>query len=142
MNALLPHGLATVNAVLNATACLLLLWGYGFIRQGRITAHKRCMLSAVAVSALFLISYVAHHVRAGIVYYLGHGWHRVLYFAVLDTHTPLAIAVVPLVLITLRHALGGRFDQHKRWAHWTFPIWLYVSLTGVVVYWMLYHPRG
>jgi len=101
-------------------------------------AHKLCMLLAITASSLFLISYLTYHYQVGSVPFKGQGWFRVVYFSVLISHTVLAAAIVPLVLVTLTRALRGSFDRHKRIARWTLPIWLYVSVTGVLVYWMLY----
>ena len=129
----------TLNAILNTLSALLLLTGYVMIRQRRITAHKTCMLLAFACSVIFLISYVLYHWRVGAVYFQGKGWIRPVYFVLLGTHTVLAIAIVPLALITLSRALSARFDKHRRIARWTLPIWLYVSVTGVIVYLLLYH---
>ena len=101
-------------------------------------AHRLCMLSAFTTSALFLVSYLTYHYQVGSVPFQGRGWIRFVYFAILISHTILAAAIVPLVLLTLTRALRGRFDRHKRIARWTLPLWLYVSITGVIVYWMLY----
>jgi uncharacterized membrane protein YozB (DUF420 family) len=131
--------LPAVNAVLNATSALLLAIGYLCIRRKKITAHKICMLSAFGTSTLFLISYLTYHYHVGSIRFAGRGGIRILYFAILTSHTILAAAIVPLVLVTLSRALKGRFDRHVRIARWTLPIWLYVSVTGVIVYWMLYH---
>lgn len=125
-------------AILNLASAVLLGFGFYFIRQRRITAHKRCMVSAFAASLLFLAVYLLHHWHAGVVYFTGQGWHRTIYLWVLGTHTPLAAAVPVLAVITLTLALRGQFPRHKRWAHWTWPIWMYVSLSGIAVYWMLY----
>ncbi len=130
--------LPTVNAGLNSASALLLAVGYLFIRSKKVTAHKLCMLSAFTTSTLFLISYLTYHYQVGSVPFKGEGWIRTLYFTILISHTALALAVVPLVLVTLTRALKGNFDRHKRIARWTLPIWLYVSVTGVIVYWMLY----
>ena len=127
-----------LNAVLNSASALLLLSGYVFIRSGRVAAHRRCMLAAFATSALFLTSYLIYHYHVGSVAFTGQGWIRRVYFTILISHTILAVAIVPLVLITLSRALRSRFDQHKRIARWTLPLWFYVSVTGVIVYWMLY----
>ena len=113
--------------------------GYGFIRARRIAAHKACMLAATSVSALFLVSYLYYHFHAGSTRFQGEGLVRLVYFAVLLSHTVLAAAVPPLALITLILALRDRIDRHRRLARWTLPIWLSVSITGVVVYAMLYH---
>jgi uncharacterized membrane protein YozB (DUF420 family) len=131
--------LPTVNAVLNATSALLLAIGYLCIRRKKITAHKVCMLSAFGTSNLFLISYLTYHFHVGSIRFAGRGGIRILYFAILISHTILAAAIPPLALITVYRALRGRFDRHVRIARWTLPIWLYVSVTGVIVYWMLYH---
>ena len=128
-----------VNAALNGTSALLLATGYLFIRQKKITAHKVCMLSAFGTSTLFLISYLTYHYHVGSIRFAGRGGIRMLYFAILTSHTILAAAILPLALITVYRALRGRFDRHVRIARWTLPIWLYVSVTGVIVYWMLYH---
>jgi uncharacterized membrane protein YozB (DUF420 family) len=130
--------LPVLNAALNSASALLLLSGYFFIRGGRIAAHRLCMLAAFATSTLFLTSYLIYHYHVGSVAFAGQGWIRRVYFAILISHTILAVAIVPLVLITLSRALRGRFDRHKRIARWTLPLWFYVSVTGVIVYWMLY----
>ena len=130
--------LAKVNAGLNALSAILLLIGYVFIRQRRVDLHRLCMLGAFATSTLFLISYVIYHLNVGSVPFTGQGTVRTLYFTVLISHTILAVLVPPLAIVTLVRALRERFDQHRKIAKWTLPIWLYVSLTGVVVYMMLY----
>ena len=135
---MLPGDLPTLNAVLNSVTTLLLLTGYGLIRARRIAAHRICMLAAVLTSALFLTSYVIHHLRVGSVPFEGTGSIRLVYFTVLISHTVLATAIVPLVLVTLVRALRGRFERHAALARVTLPIWLYVSITGVIVYLMLY----
>ncbi|HLG99785.1 MAG TPA: DUF420 domain-containing protein [Bryobacteraceae bacterium] len=132
------HSLPALNASLNATVAVLLLIGYRFIRTGRIQAHKRTMLTAFGVSIAFLISYVVYHSQVGSVHYPKAGPIRLVYFSILTTHTILAAAVPVLAIITLRRALRGDFKRHYRIARWTFPIWLYVSVTGVIVYLMLY----
>lgn len=131
--------LPELNASLNASSGVLLVAGYLFIRRGRIRAHHWCMLTAFGFSSLFLAGYVWFHFHAGIIRYKGTGWLRVLYFTILVPHTILATAIVPLVIITLVHAFRGRFDRHRRIALWTLPAWLFVSVTGVVVYFMLFH---
>lgn len=131
--------LPAIDAVLNATSAVLLTLGYFFIRRKNVTAHKICMLSAFATSTAFLICYLTYHFHHGVTRFQGHGAVRGCYFALLGSHTALAAVIVPLVLTTLYRALRERFDQHKRIARWTLPLWLYVSVTGVVVYWMLYH---
>jgi len=131
--------LPTLNATLNATSATLLLIGYFFIRRRRITAHKACMVAALLVSTLFLISYIYYHYHHGATVFPGTGWVRTLYFAILIPHTMLAVVIVPLALTTVYRAWRGRFERHKRIARWTLPLWLFVCVTGVVVYWMLYH---
>ena len=130
--------LPKLNAFLNGASAVLLVVGYAFIRRRRIAAHLTCMLSAFALSTLFLISYVVYHFHAGSRPFTGPGWTRPVYFSLLLTHIVLAAAIVPLALTTIWRALSGRFDRHMRIARWTLPIWLYVSVTGVVIYWMLY----
>lgn len=130
--------LPAVNATLNALSSIWLICGYIFIRQKKISAHRFCMLGALATSALFLISYLTYHYHAGSKSFTGQGAIRTVYFTILLTHTVLAMAIVPLALITLSRALKERFDKHKRIARWTLPIWFYVSVTGVVIYLMLY----
>jgi uncharacterized membrane protein YozB (DUF420 family) len=130
--------LPAVNATLNAIAAVLLVIGYVLIRRGRIQQHKRVMLAAFTTSALFLVSYVTYHANAGSRPFAGQGAIRILYFAILISHVILAAAILPMALITLTHALRERFDRHLRIARWTLPIWLYVSVTGVLVYLMLY----
>ena len=119
-------------------SAILLAGGYLFIRRKKIAAHKICMLSAFLVSTLFLASYLVYHFEVGSVPFEGAGWVRLVYYSVLVSHVVLAVVIVPLALITLVRALRGRFERHKRIARWTLPLWIYVSLTGVVVYWMLY----
>ena len=124
--------------MLNTVSAILLLTGYRFIRRRNVDAHRRCMLAALACSALFLISYLVYHFNVGSVRFEGQGWIRMVYFGVLVSHTVLAAAIVPLVVITVVRALRARFDRHRVIARWTLPLWLYVSVTGVAVYWMLY----
>jgi uncharacterized membrane protein YozB (DUF420 family) len=133
--------LPTLNAILNATSGILITFGFFFIRRKRIAAHRACMISAVVCSSLFLISYLVYHVgfKAGVTRFTGEGWVRSAYLAILISHTILAVTIVPLVIVTLTRALRGRFILHRRIARWTFPMWLYVSVTGVIVYLMLYH---
>jgi len=130
--------LPSINALLNATAAILLIWGYTLIRRKRIETHRRVMLTAFAVSCLFLICYLVYHYQAGHVVYQKTGIIRSVYLTLLASHTVLAAAVPFLAVITLRRGLAARFDRHRRIARWTLPIWLYVSVTGVVVYLMLY----
>jgi len=131
--------LPVLNALLNATSALLLLAGYLFIRQRKVTAHKTCMLTAFGVSSLFLVSYVIYHYHAGSKPFQGQGWVRGLYFLLLISHLTLATLIIPFALTTIYRAWRGQFARHMRIARWTLPLWLYVSVTGVVVYWMLYH---
>src|SRR5215475_14078191 len=130
--------LATVNAGLNATAAILIGTGFYFIKQKNIQAHKVCMIAAIAVSALFLTSYLIYHYNVGSVRFTKQGWIRDVYFPLLLTHTVLAAVTLPMVLRTVFLAAKGRFAQHVRIAKWTFPVWMYVSVTGVIVYLMLY----
>jgi uncharacterized membrane protein YozB (DUF420 family) len=130
--------LPAVNAVLNATSAVLLASGYRFIRQRQIIAHKRCMLAACGTSALFLLSYLTYHYHVGSMPFRGQGWVRPLYFTILISHTILAVVIVPLALLTLFRAWKADFARHVRIARWTLPIWFYVSLTGVIIYVMLY----
>jgi uncharacterized membrane protein YozB (DUF420 family) len=130
--------LPTLNAVLNATSAALLLWGWLLIRRGRRRDHQRVMIAALVTSALFLASYLVYHAQVGSVRFQGQGGVRTLYFAILISHTVLAVVIVPLVLITVTRALRARYDKHRRIARITLPLWAYVSVTGVVVYWMLY----
>jgi putative membrane protein len=131
--------LPTVNATLNAAAACLLVAGFYFIRRKSIARHRVCMVAAFATSVLFLISYLVYHAQVGSKSFPGEGWARTVYLGILLTHTVLAAAVPPLALVTLSRALSRRFDRHRRIARWALPIWLYVSMTGVIVYLMLYH---
>lgn len=130
--------LPAVNALLNASSAVLLIIGYRFIRRRQVARHKVCMVSAFVLSVAFLVSYLTYHVQVGSVRFHGQGWIRVLYFTILVSHTLLAALVPPLAVMTLSRALRGKFDKHRAIARWTLPIWLYVSVTGVVVYWMVY----
>ena len=130
--------LPAMNATLNGVASTFLIAGYVFIRNGRRDAHRLCMLSALTTSALFLISYVVYHANAGSVRFQGTGVIRAVYFAVLVPHIILAATILPLALITTARGLRGDFVRHVRIARWTLPVWLYVSVTGVIVYVMLY----
>jgi uncharacterized membrane protein YozB (DUF420 family) len=127
-----------INATLNGTSTVLLLTGRWLIRRRRIAQHRLVMLTAFVTSTLFLISYVYYHLHVGTVRFQGTGWTRPVYFTILISHVVLAIVIVPLVLVTLTRALRERFDKHRAIARWTFPLWLYVSVTGVLVYFMLY----
>lgn len=131
--------LPSVNAVLNATAAVLLVWGYTLIRRKRIAQHRKVMQTAFVVSCLFLVCYLVYHYQVGSVRFQKTGAMKTLYLGILGTHTLLAAAVPVLAIITLRRGLSARYDKHRRIARWTLPIWLYVSVTGVVVYLMLYH---
>ena len=139
------HIFPVVNATLNGTSAVLLVSAYRMIRRGRVEAHRALMLAAVGTSTLFLISYISyhlllyHHTHSPSMRFQGQGWSRPLYFTILISHTILAVTIVPLVIITLSRALRERFDKHREIARWTFPLWLYVSVTGVVIYVMLYH---
>ncbi len=130
-----------LNAALNATSAVLLAAGFAFIRAKRVAAHKACMLTAVAVSAVFLTSYLYYHYHAGSTPFQGQGFVRTLYFTILISHTILATVILPLVIITVTFALRGQIERHRRIARWTLPLWFYVSVTGVVIYWMLYQMR-
>jgi putative membrane protein len=141
MPALFSHPWPTFNAALNAACALLLTAGFLSIRRKNVPAHKLCMISAFGVSILFLISYLAYHARHGSTRFLGTGPVRPLYFAILISHTILAVVILPLALRTLYLAWRNRIAEHRRIARWTLPLWLYVSVTGVVVYWMLYQMR-
>ena len=131
--------LPSLNACLNATAAVLLVWGYTLIRRKRIEKHRKVMIAAFFTSCLFLVSYIVYHAGAGSKRFPGTGAIRAVYLTILGTHTILAAAVPILAIVTLRRGLVGRYDRHRRIARWTLPIWLYVSVTGVVVYLMLYH---
>jgi uncharacterized membrane protein YozB (DUF420 family) len=131
--------LPSVNAVLNATAAVLLVWGYTLIRRRRIAQHRKVMQAAFVVSCLFLVCYLVYHYQVGSVRFPKTGVLKTLYLSILGTHTVLAAAVPVLAIITLRRGLSARYDKHRLIARWTLPIWLYVSVTGVVVYLMLYH---
>jgi putative membrane protein len=132
------NDLSTLNAVLNFTAAVLIGAGFYFIKQKNIRLHKFCMIAALIVSAVFLVSYLTYHAFVGSVPFAGQGWIRPLYFFILLTHIVLAAVVLPMVLRTAFLGLKGRYDKHIRIAKWTFPIWMYVSVTGVLVYLMLY----
>ena len=133
--AVLPH----LNAALNASSAVLLVSGWVCILRRRVTAHRACMVAACAVSLAFLTSYLIYHAHVGSVRFQGQGWIRPVYFSILISHTILAVAIVPLVIRTLWLALTNRIDRHRAIARRTLPLWLYVSVTGVIVYLMLYH---
>ncbi len=134
------HDLPAVNASLNALSGVLLLCGYTLIRLRRIELHRKLMIAAFTASSLFLISYVVYHAQVGSVRFTREGFVRPLYFTILITHVALAFTLVPLAIVTLSRGLAARYPQHRRIARWTFPIWLYVSVTGVLVYVLLYQP--
>jgi uncharacterized membrane protein YozB (DUF420 family) len=127
-----------INATLNGCSAVLLVTGRTLIARGKMAAHRAVMLTALGTSTVFLASYLYYHAHVGSVHFRGAGWSRPLYFAILISHTILAAAIVPMILITLSRALRQRFDRHRAIARWTFPLWLYVSITGVIVYLMLY----
>lgn len=131
--------LPTLNACLNATSAVLLVTGYYFIRQHNIAAHRLSMLLAFTVSILFLCSYLYYHAHIGSTRFTGAGWIRPVYFIILLSHTVLAAIVPFLAIVTFYRAIQQQFDKHRRLARWTLPLWLYVSVTGVVIYWLLYH---
>jgi uncharacterized membrane protein YozB (DUF420 family) len=140
MSPVLPlSALPTLNAALNLTSAIFIVCGYFFIRKRQIAAHRACMIAAVTSSVCFLVSYIIYHAQVGTTRFQGQGPVRAAYLTILLTHTILAVAIVPLVAVTLRRALKGRFELHRRIARITLPIWLYVSITGVVIYVMLYH---
>jgi uncharacterized membrane protein YozB (DUF420 family) len=128
-----------INASLNGASAVLLLIGRWFISKGRVASHRATMIIAVITSTLFLVSYLYYHAHVGSVRFQGTGWSRSVYFTILISHVVLAAAIVPLVIFTLTRALRERFDRHRAIARWTYPLWLYVSVTGVLVYFMLYH---
>jgi uncharacterized membrane protein YozB (DUF420 family) len=135
MTAILP----AVNAALNALSACLLIGGYTCIRRGRRAAHQRCMCAAFLVSAIFLTSYLTLRYFAGMTRFEGQGWIRPVYFTILLSHTVLAAGIVPMAIVTAARALREEHVRHVRIARWTLPLWLYVSITGVVIYWLLYH---
>jgi len=127
-----------LNAGLNGTSAVLLLSGRILISKGRVAAHRACMIAAVVASALFLGCYLFFHFKVGNIFFLGQGWSRPVYFTILTSHVILAIVIVPLAIITLTRGLRARYDRHRAIARWTWPLWMYVSVTGVIVYFMLY----
>jgi uncharacterized membrane protein YozB (DUF420 family) len=134
------HDLPAVNASLNAISGVLLVIAYGLIRARRIDQHRKVMIAAFVASSLFLVCYVVYHAQVGSVRFTRHGPVRPLYFTILITHVALAAIVLPMAILTLSRGLQRRYPQHRRIARWTFPIWLYVSITGVLVYILLYQP--
>jgi uncharacterized membrane protein YozB (DUF420 family) len=135
------HLFPPINATLNATSGILIIIGFLLIRRKKVSLHRACMLGAVTCSSLFLISYVTYHIGfgAGVTRFTGTGWVRTAYHVLLLSHTILAVTVVPFVIVTLTRALRGQFVRHRAIARYAFPMWLYVSVTGVIVYFMLYH---
>ena len=134
------HDLPAVNASLNAISGALLVAGYLLIRARRIEQHRRCMIAAFVASSLFLVCYVVYHAQVGSVRFTRQGFVRPLYYSILITHVTLAVVVVPLAIVTLSRGLHARYPRHRAIARWTLPIWLYVSVTGVLVYVLLYQP--
>jgi len=134
------HDLPAVNATLNGLSGILLIVGYAAIRAGRINWHRRCMIAAFVTSAVFLVCYVIYHAQVGSVRFTRQGFVRPLYFSILITHVTLAATVVPLAVMTLRRGLRAQYPRHRAIARWTLPVWLYVSVTGVLVYVLLYQP--
>jgi uncharacterized membrane protein YozB (DUF420 family) len=130
-----------INATLNGCSAVLLVTGRAFISRGKVAAHRAMMITAFVTSSLFLVSYLYYHWphHGGIIYFQGTGWLRILYLSILTSHTILAVIIVPLILITLTRGLRAQFDRHRAIARWTFPLWLYVSVTGVIIYFMLFH---
>ncbi len=127
-----------LNATLNGTSAVLLLCGRWLISRGKILAHRSCMIAAMVASAIFLCCYLFFHYEVGNVRFLGQGWSRPVYFSILITHVTLAIVIVPMAIITLNRGLKARYAKHRAIARWTWPLWMYVSVTGVIVYMMLY----
>ena len=133
------HDLPASNAFFNGLAGVFLAFGYYFIKRGNRIAHRNCMIAAVCSSALFLTGYLVYHFcYHGLTHFRDPAWFRPIYLTILFTHLTLAIAIVPMIIITMSRALRQRFDQHKRIARWTWPFWMYVSVTGVLIYWLLY----
>ncbi len=128
-----------IDATMNGISAVLLFTGWTFIKRGRMAAHRACMLAAVLSSSIFLGCYLYYHFHVGSVHFQGQGVWRPIYFTILISHVTLAVVIVPMVIITLSRALRERFDRHRAIAVWTFPLWMYVSVTGVIVYVMLYH---
>ncbi len=132
------HDLPAINATLNGTSAVLLALGFVFIKQKKIAAHKACMISAFCTSVVFLICYLVYHFNVGRTVFKNPAWFRPIYLTILLTHTVLAVVIVPMILMALSRALKQRYELHKKIARWTWPLWMYVSVTGVVVYWILY----
>ncbi|HWD92060.1 MAG TPA: DUF420 domain-containing protein [Verrucomicrobiae bacterium] len=133
------HDLPACNATFNGLAGVFLGFGFYFVKQGKVIAHRNCMIAAVCSSALFLTGYLTYHFTVhGLTHFRDPAWFRPIYLTILLTHTVLAVVIVPMILITLSYALRQRFDKHKKIARWTWPLWMYVSVTGVVIYLLLY----
>jgi uncharacterized membrane protein YozB (DUF420 family) len=133
------HDLPACNATFNGLAGVFLGFGFYFVKQGKVIAHRNCMIAAVCSSALFLTGYLTYHFTVhGLTHFRNPAWFRPIYLTILLTHTVLAVVIVPMILITLSYALRQRFDKHKKIARWTWPLWMYVSVTGVVIYLLLY----
>ena len=132
------ESLPAANAILNGMSASLILLGYFFIKRGNKSTHRLCMILALSCSILFICSYLTYHYSAGVTRFAGPDWARYLYFTILFSHTPLAALVFPMIIVTVVRAAKGRFAAHKKLARWTFPIWLYVSITGILIYFMLY----
>jgi uncharacterized membrane protein YozB (DUF420 family) len=133
------HDLPAVNASLNAISAVLLIAGFVLIKRKNRTAHRNCMLGALVASTLFLACYLYYHFHAGRTVFKDPAWFRPIYLALLLTHTTLAVAIVPMILVTVIRAAKQQFDRHKQIARWTWPLWMYVSVTGVLIYYLLYH---
>ncbi|HET9364801.1 MAG TPA: DUF420 domain-containing protein [Candidatus Angelobacter sp.] len=131
-----------LNATLNGASAVLITTGRVLIGRKQVRLHRACMIAAVVTSSIFLVCYLYYHAHVGSVHFSGQGWAKRVYFTILISHTILAVAVVPLVLLSLNYGLRARFDKHRRIARWAFPVWLYVSITGVIVYIMLYQIYG
>ena len=134
--------LPTLNATLNSITAILLMYGFVLIKSGQKEKHKKIMISALVSSALFLTSYLFYHYSVGSIPYQRYDWTRTLYFAILIPHTILAVGMLPFIFVAVWRALHDQFDRHKRIVRWLWPVWMYVSVTGVVVYFMLYHVSG
>jgi uncharacterized membrane protein YozB (DUF420 family) len=133
------HDLPASNATFNGLAGVFLSFGYYFVKRGKVIAHRNCMIAAVCSSALFLAGYLTYHFTVhGITHFRNPAWFRPIYLTILFTHLVLAVSIVPMIIITLSHALRQRFDKHKKIARWTWPLWMYVSVTGVLIYLLLY----
>lgn len=134
------HDLPACNAFFNGLAGVFLAFGFYFVKRGKVIAHRNCMIAAVCSSALFLTGYLTYHIgmKGGVTHFHNPEWFRPIYLTILISHLILAIVILPLIIITLTFAIRQRFDKHKRIARWTWPLWMYVSVTGVLIYWLLY----